>query len=539
MSFVKYGRLYRTLRHLKGQQLFYQMAYRVRRYAVWERPKASEAPVSLASTWPKDLDLLRLAGVDACLNADEWHFKFVNLEHRFGSRIDWAGGPHGKLWNYNLHYFEWLWAMEPVMAKAVVLDWIERHPFAKNAEGWEPYTLSLRVINWIGYWGSRGLAMLQEDQTFADAIFHSLSLQCDWLTQRLEKHILGNHYLENGVALWLAGTFFEKGDAPIWKSVGQQILDEQLKEQMLGDGMHFERSPMYHNRLLWLLDWLSSIDSQRFGGMHKEATRAARQLKHPDGKVALFNDSAFGVYPIVEGEAPIGIFAMKHSGYYGMRTEADDYLICDAGRIGPDYIPGHSHCDIGSFELSIAGQRFITDTGVYHYLNTQRRHHSRATVAHNVFAPEGLEQAEIWSAFRVGDRPDVLADEWNNDSETFHLRVSHNGFRKAGVTVSRTFDYDGEEALEMTDRYQAKASTKMVGRLHFAPDVIVVACDDGRVRLQHQGNEVCIVIENVDTVSMQQSDYYPEFNVCVSRPCLEYSVSDQAGEVEVRIEWKR
>lgn len=539
MSLAKYGQLYRTLRHLKGQQLFYQMAYRVRRYAFWEYPYASKEPLHVAPAWPKRLNLVRPTGETACLNHEKWHFKFVNLEHRFGSRIDWAGGPHGKLWNYNLHYFEWLWGLEPKLAKAIVFDWIERHPFSKGAEGWEPYALSLRVTNWVGFWGSQGLAILEEDSVFADALFHSLSLQCDWLTKRLEKHILGNHYLENGVALWLAGTFFENGDSPKWRSVGQRILDAQFTEQMLEDGMHFERSPMYHNRLLWILLLLSAIDEGQFSSRKERATVAAKMLKHPDGKVALFNDSAFGIYPVVEGEAPLGTFAMKSSGYYGMRTEANDYLVCDAGRIGPDYITGHSHCDIGSFELSIAGQRFITDTGVYHYLDTDRRHNSRATVAHNVFAPHGSEQAEIWSAFRVGDRPNVLADEWDDSALAFHLRVSHNGFEETGVTVTRTFDYDGEETLRITDLFQRKASTKMVGRLHFSPDVTVISCDDGRVRLQHQGNEVCISLENVDIVSIQQSDYYPEFNVCASRPCLEYSVEGEAGEVKLRIEWNR
>ena len=95
MSLAKYGQLYRTLRHLKGQQLFYQMAYRVRRYAFWESPYASKEALHVAPAWPKRLNLVRPTGETACLNHEEWHFKFVNLEHRFGSRIEWAGGPHG------------------------------------------------------------------------------------------------------------------------------------------------------------------------------------------------------------------------------------------------------------------------------------------------------------------------------------------------------------------------------------------------------------------------------------------------------------
>lgn len=535
----RYARLGRTLRHLKGKQLFYQLYYRVRTKVGGQHPANVDALLVDSEAWPEGLSLSSPCNADA-FKADNYSFRFVNLEHSFSGEIDWYGGPHGKLWDYNLHYFEWLWGLEPEAAKQVVLDWVERHPYAVGAVGWEPYPLSLRITNWIGYWASKGRALLDEDESFRETLFRSLGQQCDWLTMRLEKHILGNHYLENGVALWIAGTFFKGTAAGEWLKIGDAILEEQLDEQILKDGMHFELSPMYHNRVVWLLSWLTTLDNQRFGKWHERAKSAALLLKHPDGQVALFNDSAFGIYPETEGESPTGTFALESAGYYGMRTVSEDYIICDASRIGPDYIPGHAHCDIGSFEFSIGGERFITDTGVYHYIESERRHHSRETSAHNVLAPKEVEQAEIWSAFRVGDRPDVNVEQWQPDDNGFKLKVAHNGFLKAGVSISRSFTFDSSSCkLSIADAFNANEETSMLGRLHLSPTVTVSSCEGQSVTLDHQGQRVIIHFEGVDNVAVAQSEYYPEFNLSIKRPCLEYEIIKSSGEVAVRIEWSR
>lgn len=535
----RYARLARTLSHLKGKQLFYQLFYRLCTKVGGQQPANVDALVVDEERWPVGLTLPLPCNTDA-YRADKCAFQFINLEHRFISEIDWSGGPHGKLWDYNLHYFEWLWGMDPEAAKQVVLDWVDRHPYAAGAVGWEPYPLSLRITNWLGYWGTRGRALLDNDKDFRERLFGSLGQQCDWLTKRLEKHILGNHYLENGVALWMAGTFFEGDAADEWLKIGDAILEAQLDEQILEDGMHFELSPMYHNRMVWLLSWLATLDHQRFGKWHERAKSAALLLKHPDGQIALLNDSAFVIYPEATGESPVGAFALKSAGYYGMRSESGDYLICDAGRIGPDYIPGHAHCDIGSFELSIGGERFITDTGVYHYIDSRYRHHSRATIAHNVLAPENGEQAEIWSAFRVGDRPDVNVEQWQHDDNGFELKVAHDGFRKAGVSISRSFTFDSSLCqLSIADAFDANAETRMLGRLHLAPTVTVSSCEGQLVTLDHQGRRVNVHFEGVDNVTVAQSEYYPEFNLCIKRPCLEYEICKFSGEVAVRIEWSR
>ena len=94
--------------------------------------------------------------------------------------------------------------MYPAATKAQLIDsWI-----AANAptagDGWEPYPLSLRVVNWIKAW--LGTELARPPQPWLD----SLATQLAWLERRLEYHLLANHLLKNGKALLFGGVFFSR-----------------------------------------------------------------------------------------------------------------------------------------------------------------------------------------------------------------------------------------------------------------------------------------------------------------------------------------
>ena len=81
---------------------------------------------------------------------------------------------------------------------------------------------------------------------------------------------------------------------------------EEAEEQILADGGHFERSPMYHSIIVEdYLDVLNLISSSDLTldlstiGVLKTKTIAALGFLHdmtmPDGEIPLFNDAAFGI----------------------------------------------------------------------------------------------------------------------------------------------------------------------------------------------------------------------------------------------------
>ena len=118
--------------------------------------------------------------------------------------MDWSPSATSKLWRYNLHYFNYL--HQPLLdynaGMALIDSWIKGYPARRGADGWEPYPLSLRIVNWIKFFSRWG--------NIPEEAKKSLLLQTINLARQIEYHIGGNHLWANGKALWFAGYFFKE-----------------------------------------------------------------------------------------------------------------------------------------------------------------------------------------------------------------------------------------------------------------------------------------------------------------------------------------
>src|SRR5262249_9635255 len=128
--------------------------------------------------------------------------------------------------------------------------------------------------------------------------------QLSFLERNVESDIGGNHILKNAKAFLWAGAFFTGPEAARWSARGARILERELPEQILADGVHFERSPAYHAQVTADLLECSSVpprgpsrdDLER---RLAEAARALSDLSHPDGMPGLFNDGGLHMtYPV-------------------------------------------------------------------------------------------------------------------------------------------------------------------------------------------------------------------------------------------------
>jgi uncharacterized heparinase superfamily protein len=223
-------------------------------------------------------------------------FRFLNAEGDVPDARGWNDPAQKRLWLYNLHYFDDLAADRAAERadwhRALIRRWIDENALGEGA-GWEPYPTSLRIVNWIKW------AMTQPNGVDQE-VLDSLALQTRWLERRIEHHLLGNHLLANAKALVFAGLFFEGREANAWLRAGLDILEREIPEQILADGGHFERSPMYHAIVLEdVLDLINmSRDlSERLNGTAPAMLKWLRIMTHPDGEIAFFNDAAFGIAP--------------------------------------------------------------------------------------------------------------------------------------------------------------------------------------------------------------------------------------------------
>ena len=525
------ARYLRTLRHLRPCQWIGQV--RVRLWKHWRNPAqlpSCKIPGRIVSQgFLADLPAPVVPQQPSALKAG--CFMFLSETRKLGSNPDWDAPGASRLWRYNLHYFDWLWSLLPEnaadwqTARDLTLDWIARHPPTRDACGWEPYPTSLRLLNWTLLFGIRHRERTAADPVLSEALLESLHRQVIWLESNLETHIQANHLLENLAALACARTIFVWDGSRDMKQRILPLLERELDEQILGDGMHYERSPMYHLRMLWLID---ALRATCLASMHKrlEAAscnmrRALALLRHPDGDIPLLNDSALGVYADgwTNELASDGPWALPDAGYYGCRTSGD-FVVIDAGPMGPDHQPGHAHADFFSFELSLGGQRVVTDTGVGTYETSAERAYDRSTAAHNTVEVAGGDSVEVWGAFRVGRRVKPKVNTWLPESNRFVLDAEHHGYShlpSRAIHRRRFFWQAG--VFEIADEIMVQRETEAVARLHLAPGV-KVTLEGSTAKCQLDGMRFRIEIEGAAVLSLEHSIYHPSFNQMLTRSVL-------------------
>jgi uncharacterized heparinase superfamily protein len=481
----------------------------------------------------------------------------LNREVVAGWPPTWDGDDLPLLWRYNMHYFEWLWSLDYHNARLAVSDWIDRHPLVAGNVGWDAYPTSLRLMNWSALFFGEWRERLEEDVGFRERLWRSVYTQSEWLSRRLEFHLLGNHLLENAAALVTVGSFLEGPEAAAWYGTGRAILDEQLEEQLLADGTHFERSPMYHLRATYVLAFLVNCSPGLLEAQRERLERmrtAMSSMCHPDGRIALLNDSAFGIYnePLqltefvgrVLGESSPtlkfaeGPFELPEAGYYGFRGGDGSYVICDAGPIGPDYLPGHAHGDIFSFEMSLGGRRVIVDSGVFDYETGEARRFCRSTSAHNTVEIDGHDQCEFWGAFRVARRGRPHDVAWRATHEGFDLAGWHDGYRRlAGEpTHGRRFVWRDPGRLTITDRVSGRRPLMAKLRFGLHPDCGLLGLDGGSAQVAHPAGRLRVSVRGPGRLSAEETPYFPEFGVRRDRTTLVYTASGSELELETTLE---
>ena len=539
------GRYLRTIRHLSPRQAAWQVVHRLRRNRPGRRPKVRERMPEIRWADEAIFPTPAASETDDVESLLSGSLTFQNRTEAVGFPPAWGVAEVPMLWRYHLHYQDYLWSLGFPHARHVVLHWIEHHGPGPGQVGWEPYPTSLRLANWCALFLGRHRQQTLADPMFASNLWSSVRAQAKHLQRRLEWHLLGNHLFENGVALALTGSCFAHPEAASWLRTGVKVLDRQLPEQVLHDGGHFERSPMYQQRILHGLRMLASTRDADLQNLVRpyvdRAENALVSLCHPDGGIALMNDSAFqnvaDCADAARSVPPDGAFALDDSGYYGARTAEGHFVVCDAGPIGPDYQPGHGHADLLSFELSLRGARVVVDSGVSTYEAGAMRDYCRSTRAHNTVEIEGQNQVEVWAAFRVGRRCAPRDVNWQQLPGGFQLSAWHDGYRHlpGRPTHARTFRWNDGGQLDITDSVDSTRSVRSVARMHFHP----------RCRIGDLGGAACTVSTPEGGVQVSWSGwaevaeddsvYCPRFGVEVANPCLRFSSTVARLRAAVRI----
>ncbi len=485
--------LFRTLRHLKLKQLFYRFAYLIRKYL-----RKTVRFKYRYNLYRKGKPVILDPFLSSFVSYKDKSFTFLNKTIRFSKDIEWDSHENGKLWTYNLNYFDYLNQpdFDTKLGLEIIYDFVDKLPILKNAN--EPYTISLRGINWIKF--------LSVNNIERKAIDQYLYSQYRVLLDNIEYHLLGNHLLENGFSLLFGGYYF-KGDELYNK--GKEIVTEELEEQILQDGAHFELAPMYHKIILVrLLDAINLVKNNKeeyeddaFEAFLREKASLMlgwlKNITFENGKTPHVNDSTDG---IIQESSEIFKYAqslkiesaearLSDSGYRVFKSQ-DLELFVDVGNIGPDYIPGHAHADTFNFLLNYKGKSLIVEAGISTYDTGNKRQRERGTSSHNTVRYLNQNSSEVWGSFRVGRKAYVTIDEESDN----HIIAHHDGYRHLDVNHYRKFEFEQNCVLIEDEMFSSKSEVGFSNAyIHFHPDVSVDVSEGeihlGDLKLTFEGDQ--------------------------------------------------
>jgi uncharacterized heparinase superfamily protein len=437
------------------------------------------------------------------------------------------------LWLFNLHYFGWLDALPASDQERLVLDWVERYPATGRRPGWWPYPLSLRLRHWARA-VSRGLFAAAPARA---RVLASIEVQAECLADTLEYHLRGNHLLESALTLKLLAACFRGPAVSRWERRADAVLDAELDEQFLPDGGHVERSPMYHalltHGLLDLVNVLPEGDARRLRIVERlpDLLLFLAAMRHPDGGIALFNDTAFEIAPepgaLLEYARRLGVetpaFAsgcFPDTGYHIWRR-GGDALFVDAGPIGPDHLSVHGHGDVFSWELSLDGHRVVVDGGTSTYEAGEERAWVRSTRAHNTVEIGGADQCEFFAAFRVGRRARPRNVVAHVDDDGLHLSGWHDGYlRLAGRPVHhRELELVPPGALAVWDTVGSAVPQLVISRVRFPPGARVKLEGALGAAIEVEGVSLALRAFGGD-LALEDGHYAPRFGERFACPVL-------------------
>lgn len=375
-------------------------------------------------------------------------FEFNNEIFCLGDELDWKANPSKDIeWLILLHkcyYFKALagaydFTRNEVYAQkwvGLIDSWIRQVP-----EGFiDTQVTGRRLQQWIlSYqyfvvkWRSPTISPL-----FLECYLRSVHSQTHYLCEHLTPE--GNHRTLELYAIFLvAVTYPEFRSAAYFLEFSTQKLIENIKRDLLPDGVHRELSTDYHHTVLknyLRFQELATLNLIELPAVCDELLKRAIEFSYyvhkPDGFIPAINDGdcnsylsllkkANKYYPDphieyviskgMEGQGPvIRSKRFKDSGYCVLRSdwtvnpyEEAFYLFFDCASIG---FGSHGHYDALNFEMAAFGHSLIVDPGRYTYNECSNdgvnwRKLFKSTAAHNTVVVDGLDQ----TPYRPG-RPD-------------------------------------------------------------------------------------------------------------------------------------
>lgn len=486
----------------------------------------------------------RSSGELAAVPTDTWPvdsrsgLALLTGEFRFGADVLKNPKPlHNPLgatlmWRRQMASFAWLDTLRAMgspparqFARHVVLAWFT-DTAAYDSLTWSSDLLGARLRRCLM---NSAFLETNSDALFRAHLLRSLNRQAEHLARVLPDGLNGAALLKASIALMLAGALLpgsKAGDK--WLRKGGALLDRELHAQILADGGHVERSPAVMLDLLQhLLDLHHALSltgrklpDQLISSIGNLAC-ALKLVTHPDGALALFNDSTEDESSAVimtlmragaTGAVERDLIQLPQTGFHRM-SAGRSVLISDAGAPPPHGLDGRAHAGTLSFEFSHGMERMIVNCGA-HPIADEWRQVQRATAAHSALVVDDTNSSMLlpFGGLALTPRSVVVRREQTEAGQWLDAR--HNGYEEPFGLTHRRRLFLTADGLELIgeETLNGRGGKSFTLRFHLHPAVQVSMTQSshaallklpqgGGWRLRVQGGELSLA----DSIYLGQS----------------------------------
>lgn len=452
-------------------------------------------PAEAADTAARVPPSVRSAAVEEANRLERLTFTFRGLPPVTLEELQWNPRPPGqRAWTWDLNRHTWFatlgfayWYTGDTRY-VETFDRASRHWLDDNLErlgriAWDtPFEVAARLNSWMwAYFLFRSC----EDWSHASQLrfLNGLGRLAEYLYQTIEFHSPGNHILLEAKALAQCGLIFPEFEgARRWGGRGWRILEREIAAQIGSDGVHVERSTMYHRMVggelaeLWLLThrnddrraelignavrtmgafeaWIDPGTGQLplFGDAYIDDTSfrfsasavgAAAGLVHRSVNDRLLKDYTYWVTsPPGPPESPDpgpdpASRPFPVGGYYVSRDGWSDrasVLVWDCGPTGYDRNRKHAHLDALSLTVAVRGEQLLIDPGTDE--DDLRKQWFRSTRAHNTVRVDGEEQGILAARGEIWRPPLPRVSMWASCDGFDAMAGSHDGYTRLASPV--------------------------------------------------------------------------------------------------------
>ena len=484
-----------------------------------------------------------------------YNFSFLNEKGNLIS-LGWGSKKKSDLWNFNLNYFDYLTNknINFTHSKSLILNWIDCHKNNLNLNiGNHSYPTSLRIVNWIKW---------SLSNNYTEEIFlNSLTKQSFFLYHNIEYNLLGNHILKNSKALIFFGIFTESEFSKKCLVKGMKIFSQEIDEQILSDGAHFEQSPMYHSiimedclDILYMFKIFNNYKKiLKINELEKKIKLKLKMMSywydcilHPDNDIPFINDSCFKIAPnkkhiqdyfkllnLKYSKKPKKKFQyFKPSGFCSYNTK-NIFTLIDISNVKATYIPGHSHADTLSFESSFYNFRCIVNSGISTYEDNQLRHFQRSTKSHNTLNIKDYDSSQVWKSFRLGKRAAISKLKISKTKKHIKVFAQHDGYNFLGNIFHDRYWFLEDDSIVIKDIVNSNLSAKSNFFIH--PFVKIQKLSSKELFLVLPSNQKIKVIVNNGNLKIEKSNWYPEFGLSIPNNLLSLELVDNISEIRFQL----